>query len=107
MKIFKPLLIALMIASSYTMDAQTKEIEDVSFATTMSINNQNTDTKYVCTLRDSRNEWRWRLCIEPPNRFFIKPVNQFAYALVESNDDIMTGKIQRQKKQRGPVWLTG
>ena len=42
MKIFKPFLIALMIASSYTMDAQTKEIEDVSFPTAMSINNQNT-----------------------------------------------------------------
>ena len=42
MKIFKPFLIALMIASSYTMDAQTKEIEDVSFPTTMSINNQST-----------------------------------------------------------------
>ena len=72
-----------------------------------SINNQNTDTKYVCTLRDSRNEWGCRLCIEPANRFSIKPVNQFAYALVESNDDVMTGKIQRQKIQRGPVWLTG
>ena len=42
MKIFKPFLIALMIASSYTMDAQTKEIEDVSFPTTMSINNRTT-----------------------------------------------------------------
>ena len=42
MKIFKPFLIAMMIASSYTMDAQTKEIEDISFPTTMSINNQST-----------------------------------------------------------------
>ena len=42
MKIFKPFLITMMIAFSYTMDAQTKEIEDVSFATAMSINYQNT-----------------------------------------------------------------
>ena len=45
MKIFKPFLIAMMIASSHTSEAQTKEIEDVSFPTTMTINKQNTVLK--------------------------------------------------------------
>ena len=42
MKLFKSLLITLMITSGVSLNAQTKEIEDVDFPTSMTINNQQT-----------------------------------------------------------------
>ena len=42
MKLFKSLLITLMITGGVSLNAQTKEIEDVDFPTSMTINNQQT-----------------------------------------------------------------